>query len=91
MAMSNPERSYHGYLGPHVERIRSMYMAGADTRTIAEELYRLGVRAHTNHCYVPTTKMRRMHQITNLRGQTLHVLRRLGLHTPRKRARGQEP
>jgi len=89
VAMSNPERSYQGYLAPHVERIRSMHLAGADTRTIAEELYRLGARAVTTNPYNP--KMQRKHHVANLRVMTLHVLGRLDLHSPRKRARWQEP
>ena len=30
-AMTNVEQSYRGYLSPHVERIRMMHLAGADT------------------------------------------------------------
>jgi hypothetical protein len=74
--------NYRGYLTEHVERIRTMHLGGADTRTIAEELYRLGARATTNP-YVP--KMRRDHHVSNLRLMTLHVLRRIGLRTRRTR------
>ena len=83
--MSNLERNYRGYLLPHVECIRAMHLAGADTRVIAEELYQRGARAQTVNPYV-VSKMRRMHQVANLRAMTLHVLHRLGLHTPRKRS-----
>jgi hypothetical protein len=79
--MTHPE--YRGYLSEHVERIRTMHLAGADTRAIAEELYRLGARATTTNPYVP--KKRRDQHVSNLRLMTLHVLRRLGLHTRRTR------
>ena len=82
--MSHLEQGYCGYLAPHVECIRAMHLAGANTRAIAEELYQRGARAQTVNPYV-VSKMRRMHQVANLRAMTLHVLHRLGLHTPRKR------
>jgi hypothetical protein len=73
---------YQGYLAPHVERIRTMHEAGADTRAIAEELYRLGARASTTS---PYERMRRDHHVVNLQGMVLHVLQRLGLRTRRRR------
>jgi hypothetical protein len=81
--MSNLVRSYRGYLASHVECIRAMHLAGANTRTIAEELYQRGVRAQTTNPYFP--KMRRIHHVANLRVMTLHVLHRLGLRTRRRR------
>jgi hypothetical protein len=81
--MNDLER-YCGYLSPHVERIRAMHLAGADTSAIAEELYQRGVRAQTTNPYCP--KMRRIHHITNLQSMSLHVLQRLGLRTRRRRA-----
>ena len=80
--MNDLER-YRGYLSPHVEHIRTMHLAGADTRAIAEELYQRGVRAQTTNSYCP--KMRRIHHVTNLRLMSLHVLQRLGLRTRRRR------
>jgi hypothetical protein len=79
----NDLKRYRGYLSPHVERIQAMHLAGADTSTIAEELYQRGVRAQTTNPYCP--KMRRIHHVTNLRSMSLHVLQRLGLRTRRRR------
>jgi hypothetical protein len=81
--MTDLERSYRGYLAVHVERIRAMHLAGADTRAIAEALYRGGVRAGTTNLFVP--RMGRDHHIANLRLLSLHVLGRLGLRTRRRR------
>jgi len=77
---------YSGYLSPHVDRIRSMHEAGADTRQIAEALYALGARASTSEPGVPSYKLPRRHHVQNLRLMVLHVLQRLGLRTRRKRA-----
>jgi hypothetical protein len=78
-------QNYRGYLAPHVDRICAMHLAGAGTRTIAEALYQIGVRAETNDPNIPRHKMRHVHHVVNLRLMTLHVLQRLGLRTRRKR------
>ena len=81
--MTHSNQSYRGYLSPFVEHIRAMHQAGADTREIAEALYRLGARANTTDLYVP--RMRRARHIQNLRLMVLHVLQRYGLRTRRQR------
>ena len=45
--------NYRGYLSEHVEHIRMMHLGGADTRTIAEELYRLLARAQPRRIICP--------------------------------------
>ena len=47
-----PVQGYSGYLSPLIDRILAMHQDGADTRTIAEALYRAGVRADTTSPYV---------------------------------------
>ena len=81
--MNDPEGSYDGYLAPHIDCIRTMHLAGANTRAIAEELYRRGARAQTTNVFSP--KMQRAHHVTNLRTMTLHVLQRLALRTRHSR------
>ena len=82
--MTNPAKSYRGYLSGYVEQIRAMAVAGATTRAIAEELYRRGARADTTDSNV--ARMTRAHHIKNLRLMVLHVLQRFGLRTRHKRA-----
>jgi hypothetical protein len=50
---TDPASTYRGYLLPHLDRIRQMHTDGADTRAIAEELYKLGARANTTDPNIP--------------------------------------
>ena len=81
--MNPPLQSYQGYLSPHVGRILAMHQDGADTRAIAETLYRSGVRSDTTSPYLQ--KMNRAHHIGNLRSLVLHVLQRHSLRVRRHR------
>jgi hypothetical protein len=75
---------YTGYLSPHLTTIRELHGGGANTRQIAEALYRLGARACSSDLN-PKFKMSRAHHVANLRTMVLHVLQRCGLRARRRR------
>ena len=77
------DQTYSGYLTPYVELILAMFHSGADTREIAEALYKIGARANTTDPNIP--KMPRDHHIRNLRLMVLHVLQRHGFLMRKKR------
>ena len=66
-------KGYQGYLRPMSSG--AMHRTGvADTRAIAETLYRLGARSSTTDPNIP--RMQRAHHVGNLRLMVLHVLQR---------------
>jgi hypothetical protein len=79
---------YTGYLAPHTELIIEAHRQGLSTRTIAEQLYTLGVRATTSEPLISPRTLSAAQHIANLRAMVLYAQIRLGLRA--RKSRGSE-